>query len=1512
MPHYNESLPLRRMILCVNILANHLDFENGIQMEKQIELQTADKKASRFFSFFKKSTLLIYLVIISAVLQLTPSLIYHARSPSSPVTKGQIQQDLTNAIARQQQRSDEDIYFIQAIAKNLNLPIKAIWVDEKQPQLIHCRLKNSKGRKKLALYLQAASQRRSTINPRLTPLLLDQDKARFLELNHEASLSASPNEILTISRPFIPATIHTNQFQLLHIDANTKESIVKGILNTTQQALKTAPAALGISTQFQTFLQDTSTKSDEQVALSKEILFWQQWFKNHPQSQAFFAKLLHDSIDLSDNQIDKLVSQLEQFSSEIQKEVNSLSDHDEDSKERKTFLQIDSQRHQEAANGLRFILATPAKELALENHPLFTQLSSEDTQITLTAKEASSDHSDFYSRAVSIALSQIQEETGFTFNATLQNPSKFTSTAPIEQMATGYGAFIAISDVQSHEQESVHDLYSRLPIQSQELQANNFPLLTNDDTTTAALPYFGIHTKIVGNKSAVILEGIQTILDTLQGRDDRDGYDRVLEDLTALDLLLASRGYRISPLSLKESVQIWGRQQSTQRSKAAIVYLSDAPLKDFAALTRLQWKKSALATSAGTQNGLLFLASTRGERAKILNKIDDIIHEEHLQERDNYERAQVDLNKELALLHPLPRHNLLLDNLKLTLRKVLRGDQSKTLKWGLDLYGGKTVRISLEDANGQSATDPAQLQQAQSELGARVNKLGISEVAIRIEGEYLVLDFPSSQNMRASELIEAAQMRFHVVNETFSSANLALASDVQMFFQEITAHLAQSSKQHSTHTAENLTNAAAYLLGFNSEGALPKTPSAKKLRDSGLKVSPFSLYQPQSEIDTTASLIIPQRAEKSFYSNQTPAPLIVFANHALAGKDLASVKASYDPEHGNTLSFSVSSEATTESQKNPQDIFGDWTKSFSTGGIRKTAKESTTQGRGWRMAVVLNGEVVSAPTLSSELREHAMIHGSFSQREVEHLASDLKAGALSFTPKILTEENISPELGAKDRTSGLYAALVGFFLVVALMSGYYGFAGRIASCAVFFNLLLTWAILQYLGAALTLSGIAALVLTVGMSVDANVLIFERMREELAKKISLKGAITAGYARAYSAIIDSNLTTILAALILIQFDSGPIKGFAITLIVGIASSMFTALYMTKAFFTAWSQRPGNVLVLHRWLPEKIEFNFFRFQRLFSLIWVILTLSGLALVYEQRSTILGMDFTGGYSLEVTFSDNAEQAITADRRSAVRSALQASGIDSSFIEMREFEGSSRMKLQLHGAVDQTVFQDLDQSTTSHSKRIAFVKDALTSGGVEITESLYDLETKYSSVSGQFSSLMRNNAIIAIFVALIAILIYLAVRFEWRFAISAVAGLSCDILATLSAIGWLRLVGVPLKIDLQAIGAIMTIIGYALNDTIIIFDRIRESGGCQLGDKPAQTINRALCETLSRTLMTSGTTLVALLSLNMLGGQGLVSFSMIMTTGIIVGTICSLFITSFILRYVWITLGKYSQNNS
>lgn len=895
------------------------------------------------------------------------------------------------------------------------------------------------------------------------------------------------------------------------------------------------------------------------------------------------------------------------------------------------------------------------------------------------------------------------------------------------------------------------------------------------------------------------------------------------------------------------------------------------------------------------------------QRILALNKIEDLIQEDLLKWEEEYRAAQVDLDVTNHYLVPAPTKNPYWENFKLSFRKFFRGDDRKILKLGLDLSGGKTVRIGLRDQNGHEVTNPDDLKQAVNELYTRINKMGVSERTIHIEGNNIVLDFPGSQNMSAAELVKASAMYFHIVNEKFAPSNPELKETVNKFLQSVWNEAIVTNRKDIDSVNEIAWQhmGGDLVTGIQTE---PRTEFAKILYDNGLRLAnPKNKEVGNSYNDTLSSIAI-LRGEDFSEWNQPHPLLVIFHNYALEGSSLTNIQVGYDPSEGNILSFSVKSSYEGNRNGNPRDDFYAWTSQFAEDRIVGTPKEAYSHGRGWRMAVVLNGTIISAPSLKAPLRDSAQITGRFSQREVNQLAADLKAGSLSFTPKILSEENVSPELGQEERTRGIIASVVALTLVVVAMVGYYHFAGVVASAAVLFNILILWGVMQNIGQPLTLPGIAGIVLTIGMAVDANVLVFERIREEFKQSGRLASAIQAGYRKAFSAIIDSNITTIIAALILIQFDSGPIKGFAVTLIIGIISSMFTALFMTRYFFAGWVQNPKNKTLSMSQFIGQTHFDFLKqAKKAFTITFIIIAI-GAYFFFAQYKTMFGMDFTGGYSLNVEL---VEKPNLKDYRKAASEALLAHGATPNDFQIRALSKPNNLRIQLattmeekgHPFYQMPEVNPEDKFAFEYQKnpRISWVVNTLADSGLEIAPSqLEKLNIQWTVISGQFSETMRNNAVIGLVIALASILLYITFRFEFKFAIGAVVGLAHDVIITLGLLAIFKALGFAVQIDLQVVGAIMTIIGYSLNDTIIVFDRIREDIRLLRKMPFNEIVNHALNVTLSRTIMTSGTTLLVLLSLVLLGGQSIFAFSLVMTIGVVVGTLSSLFIASPVMLYI------------
>jgi SecD/SecF fusion protein len=982
------------------------------------------------------------------------------------------------------------------------------------------------------------------------------------------------------------------------------------------------------------------------------------------------------------------------------------------------------------------------------------------------------------------------------------------------------------------------------------------------------------------NSVYVIAKGLNKILERMQKSEGADT-NQFLEDFKSLQALLHAQGFAGFP----------GSSSLSKEFASDLIFENATYFQTLLKATREDFKVK------GTKKYAILELSDVEQRILTENKIDTAIHEDLLKWDDDYRAARIGNRGTSGYDVPKPAKNLFFSNLKLSLKKYFRGDERKVIRWGLDLSGGKTVQIQLIDGLNRPVTNEADLKQGIDELYRRVNKMGVSEVNIRRDGNFITLDFPGSQGLSASELVKASSMYFHVVNEKFSNPYSAHADDANQFLQEVWNEAVVTNQK-----SEEEINAIAYkhLYGegdLDGEIHFGRSEAAEKLLSCGLTLAdPKNPPAISSNLNETYSKIAVQRSEDySDWHGFTTPLLIVMRNPVLEGANLENIFASYDPSRGNYLSFGIKGSYARDHQKiTPREDVHAWTTQYCTEKVQGTSLGQFSNGKGWRMAVLLNGYVISAPTLEQAVKDSAMIHGSFTQREINQLESDLRAGSLTFTPKIMSEKNVSPELGSKERFLGVLATIIALFLVFFIMVAYYRFAGLVASIAVIFNLLIMWAALQNIHASLSLAAIAGIILTVGMAVDANVLVFERIREEFAISGRIASAVHAGYKKAFSAIFDSNITTIIAALILLQFDSGPIKGFAISLIIGIASSMFTALFMTRYFFSSWIKNPANKkLTMSRWIHAQ-KFDFLKNSKYAFLFSAIILIAGAYCFTADRGKVMGMDFTGGFAvtLEVAPKEGTNY------RQLVENALTKQGISSHDFQIRELSPTNHIRL----FVSKNLFSKTQAKAMSdiENPKIAALISTLTEGGVELTAQTFEnIENSWNEISGQMSSTMRNGALIGLLLSLLCILIYITFRFEFKYAISATLCIIHDVIFAVASIGILYACGVDVQIDLHTVAALMTIIGYSLNDTIIVFDRIREDVAIMRKSSFREIVNHALNTTLSRTLMTSITTLAVLIPLVLLGGSTIFGFALVMAIGVIFGTLSSLFVASPLLEY-------------
>jgi SecD/SecF fusion protein len=521
----------------------------------------------------------------------------------------------------------------------------------------------------------------------------------------------------------------------------------------------------------------------------------------------------------------------------------------------------------------------------------------------------------------------------------------------------------------------------------------------------------------------------------------------------------------------------------------------------------------------------------------------------------------------------------------------------------------------------------------------------------------------------------------------------------------------------------------------------------------------------------------------------------------------------------------------------------------------------TRRNVGRQLAIVLDGEIYSAPVIRSAITGgRASIEGDFTLTEAYQLANVLE-NPLETPVSILQEFSVEPSLGRDSIASGLRACIIGGILVSGFMLGYYLFAGVVANMALMLNLIILLGVMASIGATLTLPGIAGILLTIGMAVDANVLIFERIREELRAGKSLKGGIAAGYDKAFSTIFDANVTTLIASIILIFFGTGPVQGFGVTLTIGIAVSMFTALVVTRLVF--------DFLLEKNWLkslnmyqmikPTQIDFLHWA-KPAFAASWVLVFI-GLGYAFYRGQDILGVDFKGGDRTTFSFVQKLETG-------EIRNALGPLNIGDPLVQYQR-DGAGYELLQVT-----TAFNTSEQVQ-------ATLASTFPEAGLQVAAAY--------NVGPTVGQQILRTAIVALLLAMFGILIYVALRFEFSFAIAAIVAVLHDVFMTM---GWFALTGREFSAPMVA--AILTIIGFSINDTIVIFDRIRED--LKLGARGTfkDVINQALNKTLSRTLITSGTLLLAALALYIFGGPIINDFAFTFLVGIIVGTYSTIYIAS------------------
>ena len=630
--------------------------------------------------------------------------------------------------------------------------------------------------------------------------------------------------------------------------------------------------------------------------------------------------------------------------------------------------------------------------------------------------------------------------------------------------------------------------------------------------------------------------------------------------------------------------------------------------------------------------------------------------------------------------------------------------------------------------------------------------------------------------------------------------------------------------------------------------------------------------------------------------------------------------------------------------------------SFDSPGSRKFG-ELTTNHVGELLAILLDGKIQSAPRINEPiLGGNAQISGDFTFEEAQYLANILKAGAFPVGVKIAEERTVGPTLGQEAIDDGVRAAVIGMGVVLIFMLIYYRFSGIVAIIALAFNMLIILGALAGFGAALTLPGLAGLVLTIGMAVDANVLIFERIREELRTGKTVWSAIQTGYQKAFWTILDANVTTLAVAAVLYHFGTGPIKGFAITLGIGIFASMFTAIVVTREIY-GWVLGGRNVerLSIGREVIRNTTISFLSRSRMGFTVSAILIIIGVVSLVLQNGPSFGIDFRGGVKTYAKFNRPVTQPELSAKltelgyeRSKIQvdASKQEASIDIGY--SKEFESqrvvvplvadpgdATAQSIQVSAAQERVRFQPGDaiqliegehrlrneisevmegEDTTTFALVDEIGADLTQAAQIQVQASVGQILTgallqgdgdwkavpravSVNEVGPSVGKDLKWAALWSVIWSIVILLFYISWRFEFRFAIGAIAALIHDVLITLGVFSVL-----VKEINLPTVAAFLTIIGYSLNDTIVVFDRIRENSTLLKGTDFAEVINRSINQSLSRTVVTSLTTLfvVLVIFLQTAAGQEINTFALALIVGVIVGTYSSIFIASPII-HLW-----------
>jgi SecD/SecF fusion protein len=777
-------------------------------------------------------------------------------------------------------------------------------------------------------------------------------------------------------------------------------------------------------------------------------------------------------------------------------------------------------------------------------------------------------------------------------------------------------------------------------------------------------------------------------------------------------------------------------------------------------------------------------------------------------------------------------------------------------------------------------------------LRSRIDRFGVTQPNIQRVGESgrILIELPGAKDIdRVRKLLQStAELQFW---EVYTNQDLA------QFFFSANTKLAEILKSEETEVATDSTASAEDEI----EDLLGEVKDSVDFESTNPLFSKLFVRFPQAQNDIT-SMIASANVKDTAVINEYLAMKEV---RALLGNDQKFAKFAWDAKANNDLItlYALKSNRNDEAPiqgdviSDAQQVFDqlganpEVSMTMNSKGTKQWAK-MTTENVGKFVAVVLDDYVYSAPRVNDAITTgRTSISGQFTIDEAQDLANALKSGKLPAAARIIQADVVGPSLGQEAINSGTYSFIIALLVVLFWMIFYYGKAGVFSDVALGLNILFIFGVLTSFGAVLTLPGIAGIVLTIGMSVDANVLIYERIKEELLKGKGLKESINDGFGGALSSILDANVTTLLTGIILYIFGTGPVKGFATTLMIGIVTSLFSAIFITRILIEWYTNRGGkltfNTNITKNWFMN-INIDFLKKRKMSYMISGIILIVGLGSLF-MNGLNYGVDFKGGRTYTVRFVDNVSPPDVAN---SLKDAFESSP------EVKTFGSPNQLKITTKFKID-------DDGITVDDEMQALLYDGLKSYlPQEISFTQFkgadnDLKVgimEWTKVGPTIADDIKQSALWAIFGSLIVVFIYILIRFrKWQYSLGAVVAVFHDVLIVLSIFSlFYKVLPFDMEIGQSFIAAILTVVGYSLNDTVVIFDRIREFGNNHPNWIFSKVVNTALSSTLGRTINTSLTTLIVLLAIFLFGGDSIKGFMFALIIGVIVGTYSSLFIAS------------------